>query len=177
MRRRQRKQKRKTALCLLTLYLQIIPGQSCQPTCYLPHHPSYVTYCTQSWSKKSSPGQVYPRPTIQPVRMSARRPIEHPAPDTRTEVPHAGMRRVRTRHGKLLVAPLALRLPQSQQAQTQAQGFSGFRASSVSCLSLLDSSPSPTTPTDDGQPTTVVSLSIYTFYLDILLNVDFEKRT
>lgn len=57
---------------------------------------------------------------VQPVWVSARRPLAAAAALPGAEVPDPRVRRLRPRHRELLVAPLALWLPESEQAEEQA---------------------------------------------------------
>lgn len=69
---------------------------------------------------------------VQPVRLSARRPLAAPAALAGAQVPDPRLRRLGPRHRELLVTSLTLRLPEGQQAQEQAKRWTGLRATEVS---------------------------------------------
>lgn len=74
---------------------------------------------------------------VQPVGMSARRPHAAATPLPRAEVSDARLRWIRTRHRQLLVAPLAVRLSEGEQAQEQATGWTGLRTAQVRMAFVL----------------------------------------
>lgn len=68
---------------------------------------------------------------VQPVWVSARRPLATTASLPGAQVSNTRLRRIWTRHWQLLLTPVTVWLSESQQAKEQAQRWAGFRTFEV----------------------------------------------